>query len=125
MSKFSDIIKEYRETYLTEDKIRRFRTYPAWKRAVKAIDPNAEFHGDIDIDDAGKRGVYYAEWDGVEGTIEIDSRPVKEEINSNDDEEKQDPVTQMKKKKLQDLDKKITDETLKDKEEELKDLQSN
>ena len=44
---------------------RCFKTYEAWKRAVKAIDPDAKFDGDKDICFAGKIG----EWDGVEGCI--------------------------------------------------------
>jgi hypothetical protein len=44
---------------------RTFQTYPAWKRAVKAIDPAAEFYGDKDI--GGAKGI--GEWDGAEGVI--------------------------------------------------------
>lgn len=43
--------------------------------------------------------------------------------NGKNDEEEVDPNLQRKKEKLKDLDGKITDETLKDKEEELKNLQ--
>jgi hypothetical protein len=44
---------------------RTFRTYEAWKRACKEIEPNVKFDGDKDICQAGKIG----EWDGAEGVI--------------------------------------------------------
>ena len=44
---------------------RVFQTYAAWKRAVKAINPNAEFYGDKDI--GGAKGI--GEWDGDKGLI--------------------------------------------------------
>ena len=44
---------------------RVFQTYAAWKRAVKAIDPAAEFYGDKDI--GGAKGI--GEWDGETGLI--------------------------------------------------------
>lgn len=44
---------------------RSFRTYEAWKRACKQIDPNVKFDGDKDICQAGNIG----EWDGNEGII--------------------------------------------------------
>ena len=45
------------------------QTYTGWKRAVKKINPEAVFHGDIDIDSSFKWGRYCAEWDGAVGTI--------------------------------------------------------
>ena len=50
--------------------MREFQTYKAWKRAVKVIDTNAVFNGDVDIDSAYSKGNYDAEWDGATGTIE-------------------------------------------------------
>lgn len=44
---------------------RVFQTYAAWKRAVKAINPSAEFYGDEDI--GGAKGI--GEWDGETGLI--------------------------------------------------------
>lgn len=44
---------------------RTFQTYEAWRRAVKAIDPNARIEGDKDIADAAGIG----EWDGARGII--------------------------------------------------------
>lgn len=123
MSKFHDIIKEYREKYLTENKTRYFKTYASWKRAVKAIDPSVEFKGDKDIDSAGAKGKYHAEWDGEEGTIEKWEQ-LSEDMNSNEEEEST-PQEEAKKKKIENLDRQITDETIKDKEEELRDLKQN
>jgi len=48
---------------------REFRTYAGWKRAVKAIDPNAEFYGDSDIGGAKNIG----EWEGDKGSIFTDA----------------------------------------------------
>jgi len=48
---------------------REFQTYAAWKRAVKAINPNAEFYGDKDIGGAKNIG----EWDGATGVIFSDA----------------------------------------------------
>lgn len=60
-------------------KEREFKTYKAWKRAVKQLDPKAKFTGDEDIDGAFKKGVFDAEWDGAEGhIIMMDSVPSKE-----------------------------------------------
>lgn len=44
---------------------RTFATYAAWKRAVKALDPKAQYYGDKDI--GGAFGI--GEWDGGEGVI--------------------------------------------------------
>lgn len=44
---------------------RSFRTYEAWRAAVKNIDPNVKIEGDRDIAQAGNIG----EWDGSEGII--------------------------------------------------------
>ena len=44
---------------------RVFQTYAAWKRAVKAINPSAEFYGDKDI--GGAKGI--GEWDGETGLV--------------------------------------------------------
>lgn len=44
---------------------RTFQTFAAWKRAVKAINPSAEFYGDKDI--GGAKGI--GEWDGETGLI--------------------------------------------------------
>lgn len=49
----------------------RYETYAGWKKAVKRQFPDAKFHGDKDIDSSFVRGVFYAEWDGAYGTIEI------------------------------------------------------
>ncbi len=48
---------------------REFKTYPAWKRAVKKLNPNAKFTGDKDIDGSFTKGKYDAEWDGEVGYI--------------------------------------------------------
>lgn len=53
------------------DILARYGTYAGWKRAVKRRFPGAVFHGDKDIDSSFVRGVYYAEWDGAYGTIEV------------------------------------------------------
>jgi hypothetical protein len=45
---------------------RSFRTYEAWKRACKEINPSVQFEGDKDICQA-KPGI--GEWDGAEGII--------------------------------------------------------
>lgn len=52
-------------------KTAQYETYTSWKRAVKRQFPDAKFHGDKDIDSSFVRGSYYAEWDGVYGTIEL------------------------------------------------------
>ena len=44
---------------------KEYYTYAGWKRAVKAIDPNAEFYGDKDIGGA----INVGEWDGEKGSI--------------------------------------------------------
>ena len=46
-----------------------YKTYRAWKRAVKKKDPQAKFTGDKDIDSSYKKGHYDAEWDGDSGQI--------------------------------------------------------
>lgn len=63
--------------FVTEDSIshgkitktHEYRTYKAWKSAVKKLDPHAKFTGDEDIDSAFKKGLYDAEWDGDSGEI--------------------------------------------------------
>jgi len=50
-------------------KEREFKTYQAWKRAVKKLNPNAKFTGDKDIDGSFIKGKYDAEWDGEVGYI--------------------------------------------------------
>lgn len=52
---------------------RVYKTYAGWKRAVKAIDPKAQFYGDKDI--GGAFGI--GEWDGAEGIIYSDETRVK------------------------------------------------
>ena len=53
----------------TAGKVRKFKTYKAWKSAVKKLDPQAKFTGDEDIDQAFKKDWYDAEWDGESGEI--------------------------------------------------------
>lgn len=50
-------------------KQKEFTTYPAWKKAVKELDPRATFTGDKDIDSCFIKDVADCEWDGDKGTI--------------------------------------------------------
>lgn len=58
---------------IKESKERTFRTFPAWKSALRKLDSSVTFEGDKDIAQAfvtknGKKsGV--GEWDGETGTI--------------------------------------------------------
>jgi hypothetical protein len=66
------------------DRVTEYNTYPAWKRAVKKLDPSASFTGDIDIDGyKGKK--FHAEWDGEKG--EIRKKIIKEEYFSDVEDE--------------------------------------
>ena len=49
---------------------REFATYEGWKRAVKAINPQAKFYGDRDI--GGAHGI--GDWDGEKGLIFTDAQ---------------------------------------------------
>lgn len=53
-------------------KIREFRTYAGWKRAVLKIDPQAFLDGDSEICCAltSDRSQGIGEWDGAFGTID-------------------------------------------------------
>lgn len=64
------MIKSFKEFTALNEKIREFRTYQAWKKAIKDIDKNAKFEGDKDIDGAHKKGWYEADWDGEKGRLE-------------------------------------------------------
>jgi hypothetical protein len=125
MSKFKQLIKEYRDNYLTENKVRTFQTYSSWCSAVKKLSPDVEIKGDKDIASAFVKGKFDAEWDGEKGTIEPTGKPIEEEVQSNDEEEKPTPQEEMKKKKLKNLDNQIADEEIKDKEEHLRTLKTN
>lgn len=63
-------MKTFKEFCLLESKeVREFKTYQAWKKAVKELDKEVSFTGDKDIDSAFKKGEYDAEWDGEKGYI--------------------------------------------------------
>ncbi|MFT7880450.1 MAG: hypothetical protein ABXS91_08660 [Sulfurimonas sp.] len=66
---FGGLNKDTIDMDKAKNKVREFMTYQAWKRAVKKIDPHAEFTGDKDIDGAFRRDAYDAEWDGEVGQI--------------------------------------------------------
>lgn len=49
---------------------REFQTYPAWRKAIRMLDPMARFEGDRDISNAFSRlGGALGEWDGAKGII--------------------------------------------------------
>ncbi|NOR58951.1 MAG: hypothetical protein GQ474_10560 [Sulfurimonas sp.] len=50
---------------------REFRTYQAWKRAVKKLNTKAKFTGDKEIDSSFVKGHYDADWDGESGEIRM------------------------------------------------------
>jgi len=55
---------------------RYYQTYPAWRRAIKALAENNGrsfldlLHGDKEIADCYISGIAYGEWDGASGVIE-------------------------------------------------------
>jgi hypothetical protein len=44
------------------------QTYPAWRRKILKLYPNATFEGDKDIAQATNEGKYVGQWDGAQGT---------------------------------------------------------
>lgn len=47
-----------------------YTTYSGWRQAVRKIDPNARFEGNIEIANAFGEGILEAHWDGAQGVIE-------------------------------------------------------
>jgi hypothetical protein len=128
MGLFEEKIKEYRETYLTENETIRHHD-KMFEKGQNAA------HEGKSLDDALK-GVPFGSTDKVKAGYNAAKEEMKEESGGlneqlngvgqeEDEEESSDPQTAQKQKKIKELDKKITDEELKDKEEELKNLKTN